>query len=311
MGTEYRSSDGFSKLYDTKDVVISSGASLSSVVDIEQMNITGFQIPAAWTSAKLTFQASYDGVTFGDLQDSSGNEIQVTVAAGKFVGVNLSEASGLRYLKVRSGTSGTPVNQGADRTISIVLTNNAEASAGGGGGGGAATIADGADVAQGAKADAAVTDATATATLLAFIKGLVKILFDVWDSTIHGLRFIARLDTTGGWTPFKVISAATTNATVVKASAGQLGGLQVFNNSGTIGYLKLYNKASAPTVGTDTPVKTLLIPANTSGAGFIVPRSQIGTQFSNGIALAITGGIADNDNTAVAANAFVVNGDYN
>ena len=131
---DYRNSDGFQKTYTTKDAVIASGQSLSSVIDLEQLNITGFLIPASWTTAKLTFQASPDGTTFGDVQDSSGNEIQLTVAAGKFVGVNLSELSGLRFIKVRSGTSGTPVNQGADRTISIVLTNNAEASAAASGG---------------------------------------------------------------------------------------------------------------------------------------------------------------------------------
>lgn len=252
MGTEYRSSDGAQKIYTTKDAVIASGQSLSGVIDLEQLNITGFLIPASWTTAKLTFQISPDGTTFGDLLDASGNEIQLIVSAGKFIGVNLSELSGARFIKVRSGTSGTPVNQAADRTINIVMTNNAES------GGGA-----------------------------------------------------AKLSATGGWTPFKVISAATTNATSVKPSAGQLGGLQVFNNSGNIGYLKLYDKASVPTVGTDTPVKTLLIPASTNGAGFTIGRSEIGTQFLIGIALAITGGIADNDNTAVAANAFIVTGDYN
>ena len=160
-------------------------------------------------------------------------------------------------------------------------------------------------------ADTAQTDATQTTSIGSFIKGLVKIFADVWDSANHVLFTALKLRTTGGWTPFKVISAASTNATSVKSSAGQLGGLQVFNNSANIGYLKLYDKASTPTVGTDTPIKTLLIPANTNGAGFTLARGVIGTQFSNGIALAITGGIADNDNTAVAASAFIVNGDYN
>src|SRR5690242_9259249 len=113
---DYRTSDGYQKTYTTKDAVISSGQSLSAVVDLEQLNITGFLIPASWTTAKLTFQISPDGTTFGDLNDASGNEIQLTVAAGKFIGVNLSELSGARFIKVRSGTSGTPVTQAADRT---------------------------------------------------------------------------------------------------------------------------------------------------------------------------------------------------
>lgn len=130
---EYRTSDGALKTYITKDAVISSGQSLSAVVDIEQLNIAGFQMPSSWTTAKLTFQVSADDVTYVDAVDASGNELQVTVSASKFVGVDLSALSGVRYLKVRSGTSSSPVNQAADRTISIVLTSNAEASAGGGG----------------------------------------------------------------------------------------------------------------------------------------------------------------------------------
>jgi hypothetical protein len=43
---------------------------------------------------------------------------------------------------------------------------------GGGGGGGATTIADGADVAQGAKADAAATDSTSSWTIVSLLKGI-------------------------------------------------------------------------------------------------------------------------------------------
>jgi hypothetical protein len=39
----------------------------------------------------------------------------------------------------------------------------------------------------------------------------------------------------------------------VKASAGQVYSLFVSNINAAVRYLKLYNKASAPTVGTDVP----------------------------------------------------------
>lgn len=54
----------------------------------------------------------------------------------------------------------------------------------GGAGGGAATIADAADVAQGATTDAAVTS-DVSGTLSAKLRGLVKIFGDVWDSVNH------------------------------------------------------------------------------------------------------------------------------
>src|SRR5689334_19799571 len=47
---------------------------------------------------------------------------------------------------------------------------------GGGGGGGAVTIADGADVTLGAKADIAAPNAAATASLMSFIKSVVLLL---------------------------------------------------------------------------------------------------------------------------------------
>lgn len=115
---------------------------------------------------------------------------------------------------------------------------------------------------------------------------------------------------TGGATPYKLISAATTNATSVKASAGTLYGIQVFNLNAAARYLKLYDKASAPTVGTDTPVKVLMIPGNTAGAGVVVPVATCGLIFSSGIAFALTTGITDADTGAVAASEIVVNLDY-
>ena len=124
------------------------------------------------------------------------------------------------------------------------------------------------------------------------------------DKTI-GLA--ARL--TGGTTPYKLVSAATTNATSLKATNGQLYGIQAFNTNAAVRYLKFYDKASAPTVGSDTPVKTLLIPGSATGSGFICPFPD-GVTFSNGIAFAITTGVADADTGAVGAAEVVVNIDY-
>lgn len=115
--------------------------------------------------------------------------------------------------------------------------------------------------------------------------------------------------TTGGLTMHRTLSAATTNATNVKSSAGQVYALQVFNVNAAARYLKLYNSASAPTAGAGTPVKTYVIPGNTAGNGFTIEVSK-GMAFSSGIGFTITAAMADNDTTAVAANEIVVNIDY-
>lgn len=95
--------------------------------------------------------------------------------------------------------------------------------------------------------------------------------------------------------------AATTNATVIKSSAGNLYGIQVSNTVGATMYLKLYNKATAPTVGTDIPVLTIPIPT-TAGSLLALDGHAIGYRFSAGISIAITNGLADND-TAVVSTA--------
>lgn len=108
----------------------------------------------------------------------------------------------------------------------------------------------------------------------------------------------------------KTISAASTNATSVKAVRSRLYGLQAMTIDETPVYLKLYNKASAPTVGTDTPVKVIMIPGNTSGAGVVAVGWPQGLLFDLGLAFALTTGIADSDSTAVSANEVTVNLDY-
>ncbi len=112
--------------------------------------------------------------------------------------------------------------------------------------------------------------------------------------------------TSGGCLISRVLSAASTNSTSVKASAGQVYGWYITNINASPRYVKLYNKASGPTVGTDTPVMTVLVPGNAAGAGTNVEYNN-GIAFATGIGLGITTGVADNDTGAVAANEVVVN----
>lgn len=95
-----------------------------------------------------------------------------------------------------------------------------------------------------------------------------------------------------------VSSAATTNATSVKTSAGDVFLVKGVNKAASTRYLKLYNKASAPTVGTDTPFDVIELPAT---AAFSISYASPGLYFSTGIAYAITGGGADSDTTALSA----------
>ena len=95
--------------------------------------------------------------------------------------------------------------------------------------------------------------------------------------------------------PLKWLSAAGTNATLVRSGSTVLNTLVSINTTVALYYLKLYNKSTAPTCGTDTPLWTVPIPfgATSSGGGVVLPTG--GLIFPLGLGFCLTGGIADND----------------
>ncbi len=93
-------------------------------------------------------------------------------------------------------------------------------------------------------------------------------------------------------------AAASTNATSVKNGAGRLVKIRGYNAKAALVYLKLYNKASAPTVGTDTPIMTIPLKASSD---FDFDMQVLGANFSTGIAYALTGAVTDADTTALVA----------
>lgn len=110
----------------------------------------------------------------------------------------------------------------------------------------------------------------------------------------------------GGCSNHRTISAATTNGTNVKASAGKIYGIKVSNANAAARFLKLYDKATAPTVGTDTPIATYYLKAGE----LTIIEFPTGKVFSTGIGFGLTGAVGDADTTAVSANEHVVNIEY-
>lgn len=102
-------------------VSIANGASLSDAGNLGPFRLVGIVMPATWTAANLTFQVSDDaGTTYNNLYDDLGTEVTVTAAASRYIALDPAVFAGINYLKVRSGTSGSAVNQGGDRTITLV-----------------------------------------------------------------------------------------------------------------------------------------------------------------------------------------------
>lgn len=104
---------------------IANGAALSGAIDIRGLRLSSIQMPTGWTAAAITFQGALDGddsavgATFQDMYDGGGTEVSITTAASRTI-VKLTvgfDLAGVRWLKVRSGTTGSPVNQGAARNL--------------------------------------------------------------------------------------------------------------------------------------------------------------------------------------------------
>jgi hypothetical protein len=111
--------------------------------------------------------------------------------------------------------------------------------------------------------------------------------------------------TSGGLSKFHLVAAASTNATNVKASAGQVFCITAFNLNAAARYLKFHNTSGTPTAGSGV-TDTFMIPGNTAGAGVVINIDK-GIAFGTGIGISIVTGIADSDATAVAASEIVVN----
>lgn len=107
--------------------------------------------------------------------------------------------------------------------------------------------------------------------------------------------------TSGGLSAYRNISILATGVSI-KGSAGQIYGYYLYNNSAATRFVKFYNKATAPTIGTDTPVLTIPLPAG-GGANLSFP---IGVAFALGIGIGATQLVADSDTTAPSANDVIV-----
>ncbi|OGO41097.1 MAG: hypothetical protein A2Z04_01560 [Chloroflexi bacterium RBG_16_57_9] len=98
---------------------IANGASLSDALTLAGRQVAVIEMPSSWTAACLTFQASLDGSNYFNVYHDDGSEVYVIVDASRRVHVDIEALSQQKYIKLRSGTSITAVNQGAGRTIYV------------------------------------------------------------------------------------------------------------------------------------------------------------------------------------------------
>jgi hypothetical protein len=94
-----------------------------------------------------------------------------------------------------------------------------------------------------------------------------------------------------------ISSGPSTNAALIKGSAGLIHCIRLQNLSASIRYFKFFDKASTPVVGTDTPIDYIVLAANSTL--FLDYSTPI--PFSSGIGFCITGALTALDNTAIGA----------
>jgi hypothetical protein len=97
------------------------------------------------------------------------------------------------------------------------------------------------------------------------------------------------------------LSAASTNSTLVSSGKRNIMNVVATNTTATTYYLKLYDKATAPTCGTDTPIQTYPI-----AAGQTTPLvSPNGIAVVSGVGFCLTGALPDADATSAATGVAI------
>ena len=105
---------------------ILSGQSISDEIDLQGFQLFAIRVPSTWDAANITFAAARtstaNGGTYVPVYDDAGGEVTVTVTADKMIVMsNLALAiAPLQYIKIRSGSVATPVQQTADRTLYLI-----------------------------------------------------------------------------------------------------------------------------------------------------------------------------------------------
>jgi hypothetical protein len=103
---------------------IAAGQSLSAEADIGNKVLVGLVLPATWSTASLSFQASVDGgVTWNEIMTVAGAAFaigSVTGGTARDIAIDPTTLRGVQALKIRSGTVGAPVNQANTVTLTLI-----------------------------------------------------------------------------------------------------------------------------------------------------------------------------------------------
>jgi len=107
---------------------IRAAESLSEPVDCSEGQLVRITMPPDWDKAAITFEFSTDGVFFNRMFGIDGYEVSIKeVVPGAGVIIPMDVGRAIAWLKIRSGTSGNPVEQTADRNFAVTVLTEGEA----------------------------------------------------------------------------------------------------------------------------------------------------------------------------------------
>jgi hypothetical protein len=102
----------------TVTFTIAAGGSLSAGVDLKGCTLARMELPTLGSSAAITFPVSEDGGTYKELTDFYGSAVSYPASTGNVIVVlNPADWYGIKYMKVRSGTSSSAVTQAGGASI--------------------------------------------------------------------------------------------------------------------------------------------------------------------------------------------------
>lgn len=317
---------GDSVLNDTWDSVVHSSAFPTSTTGtIAATGATASQACSGLGTIAMTLDGSVTTLSGNFQLSSDGGTTWVNaVAHRKDTGDMETEISGLAmtseaiswqidckgYTHFRFDTTDITVYSTLNFRFQAIAENFTAPSSGSGGGGGGATMVDDAAFTVGSTTIAPVggtyrssRDAVNDNDGGAFAMTSRRALFtaietpnadSAMDDTDDAVRVVAPNNSVKN-----IISAASTNSTVAKASAGTLSGYSFTNNSSDPVYLRFYDHGS-PTVGSTTvKLGPIMIPPL---SGVNSPSCEMKISFSTAISFSLTGGIASADTTAIGAD---------
>jgi hypothetical protein len=99
---------------------IADAGNLSDAVAMQGARPVALLTADGLDAAALTFQGSPDGVTYANLYNAAGEISYPVGATARMVALDPADFLGCAYIKIRSGTAGSPTTQSPAAAITVI-----------------------------------------------------------------------------------------------------------------------------------------------------------------------------------------------